>query len=616
MERINGQRPQEKTLAIQLLSWLAFAKKPLKVEELQEALTVEIGLNHLDQTNTPDMERTVSLCAGLVKLNDTEKVFELIHYTTQEFLTRDDSKVEAPLPNAQNYITGTCVTYLMYTQFGAGPCAEREELEKRLKTNIFYNYAASHWGDHARDLPALTQTVLDFLGCLPQVAASSQVLVHTGPFGEWISERSWTSNFHLVAYFGISKAAEFLLETNPAGVNSRDKLGWTPLFVAALRGHAPLVQLLSATSLVDVNLPDNEGCTPLTAAVLAGHEEVVRILLRNQRVDVNLADPYSFGGPLTCAVRDGNEKLVGLLLEAKKIDPNHESHGGFTPLMLAIERGHTAVVELLLAHKNVRINPESHGKYSPLMLAIEGEHSRELELLLAEDRLDVNPKNHLGQTPLMWYAERGLTEVMELILAKGGVELNTRNGQGQTSLIVAASAGHVAAVELLLRTNGIQKDLGCNTGRTALSWAAEKGHREVVRIFLKDGEMNVNSQDRDGRVPLLWVAKARQETIARMRSMHGMDIDIEKYFSTNPPLIFSDRIPQAHSVPSDDRKSTEQEEQTGLIPPWLRDLKSHLERLEEIFQSLVKHGADLYIADNVGQTPLSFLEEGEVLVTT
>jgi hypothetical protein len=43
-----------------------------------------------------------------------------------------------------------CVTYLSFDAFETGFCQTDEEFEARLQLNALYDYAARHWGHHAR----------------------------------------------------------------------------------------------------------------------------------------------------------------------------------------------------------------------------------------------------------------------------------------------------------------------------------------------------------------------------------------------------------------------------------------------------------------------------------
>lgn len=69
MERIKAQGRDSQELAEQALSWIICALRPLSTLELQHALAVEIGESELDEENIPDIDKVVSVCAGLVTID-------------------------------------------------------------------------------------------------------------------------------------------------------------------------------------------------------------------------------------------------------------------------------------------------------------------------------------------------------------------------------------------------------------------------------------------------------------------------------------------------------------------------------------------------------------------
>ncbi len=71
LERVNSQSKHDKELAYHIFGWIAFAKQPLTVLELQHALAVEPGMTTLDPDNLCDEDLLESVCAGLVIINQT-----------------------------------------------------------------------------------------------------------------------------------------------------------------------------------------------------------------------------------------------------------------------------------------------------------------------------------------------------------------------------------------------------------------------------------------------------------------------------------------------------------------------------------------------------------------
>ncbi|KAH6693786.1 hypothetical protein F5X68DRAFT_258632 [Plectosphaerella plurivora] len=94
MERIAGQLEDQEDLAKQVLMWITCAVRPLTTIELQEALAVELGEPELDPDNVPEIEDILSVCAGLVTVDDESDIIRLVHYTTQEYFSRtSDPKI-------------------------------------------------------------------------------------------------------------------------------------------------------------------------------------------------------------------------------------------------------------------------------------------------------------------------------------------------------------------------------------------------------------------------------------------------------------------------------------------------------------------------------------------
>ena len=141
MERIEGQIIDSRELAKQVLSWITCARRPLTSLELQYALAVEVGEPELDEENLPEIEDMVSVCAGLVTVDEGD-IIRLAHYTMQDYFERTQISW---FPNAQTDIAMTCVTYLSFDVFAAGFCPTDEEFEARLRLYPLYDYAAQNW---------------------------------------------------------------------------------------------------------------------------------------------------------------------------------------------------------------------------------------------------------------------------------------------------------------------------------------------------------------------------------------------------------------------------------------------------------------------------------------
>jgi hypothetical protein len=165
MERIEGQLADQVELAKQVLLWITCGKRPLTTSELEHALAVEVGERELDEQNLPHIDDMVSVCTGLVTVDEESHIIRLVHYTTQKYLEThmfqlmpgDDPTISGTRGNnvdmadAHKTITLTCVTYLSFNVFKSGMCLTDDEFEEQLRLNPLYDYAARNWGHHARE---------------------------------------------------------------------------------------------------------------------------------------------------------------------------------------------------------------------------------------------------------------------------------------------------------------------------------------------------------------------------------------------------------------------------------------------------------------------------------
>ncbi|KAF1955604.1 hypothetical protein CC80DRAFT_549295 [Byssothecium circinans] len=159
LQRIEGQLSGRRERAKKVLSWITFAKRPLTTTELCCALAVEPMEVELDSDNIADIEDLVSVCAGLVSVDQESAIIRLVHYTAQEYFERISDKWA---PRAELHIATACLTYLSFAAFRSGSCSTDEEYEERLGQHVFLNYAARHWGNHARTV----ETEVSDLACM------------------------------------------------------------------------------------------------------------------------------------------------------------------------------------------------------------------------------------------------------------------------------------------------------------------------------------------------------------------------------------------------------------------------------------------------------------------
>lgn len=117
MDRINHQNEDDKHLARMVLIWVSKAKRPLSVAELREALAIEPDATALDADNLLDIDIILSVCAGLVIVDEAMSVVRLIHYTAQNYF---DGLQTTQFLEAHTQIASSCLQYLSFSEF-SGP---------------------------------------------------------------------------------------------------------------------------------------------------------------------------------------------------------------------------------------------------------------------------------------------------------------------------------------------------------------------------------------------------------------------------------------------------------------------------------------------------------------
>ncbi|RFU24977.1 hypothetical protein B7463_g11364, partial [Scytalidium lignicola] len=400
MKKINNQKKGLKDLAMKVLSWVTFAKRPLTTSELQHALATKAGKLEFDHGDLPHIRDMVSVCLGLVTIDEVSNIIRLVHYTTQEYLKQREKEW---LPDTETEITRICATYLSFDVFETEFCETFGEYRWLLLSYPFYDYAANHWGHHARAISTTCLEVLQFLKSDVKAEVASQPLRLENLYLECSNGiPRQVTGLHLAAYFGVNNVVDALLGANagPVATNVKDSKGGTLLSYAVSRGHKIVTGSLLEKG-ADPKSQDQFGHTPLLHAAGEGHEGIVRLLLEK---DAELESRDCTGQtPLSFAAYRGHEGIVRLLLE-NGADPNSQDQCGETSLLYAACRGHEGLVRLLL-----------------------------------ENGADLKSQDCTGQTPLSFAAREGHEGVVRLLLENGadskglnGETVEQRTTKGET----------------------------------------------------------------------------------------------------------------------------------------------------------------------------------------
>jgi hypothetical protein len=155
MQRIGARGPDTRDFAYRILLWVFNAKRPMKMDELCELLSIKPGDKEICEKWCPKEDRVIDVCESLIVYDKSNGTARFTHYTVNEFLREQGQNY---LPDV-SYITDICITYLQFDVFSGNVVQTPEKYKARW-------YVAQSWGFHLRqtELAEVSQeTVLDLL---------------------------------------------------------------------------------------------------------------------------------------------------------------------------------------------------------------------------------------------------------------------------------------------------------------------------------------------------------------------------------------------------------------------------------------------------------------------
>jgi ankyrin repeat protein len=447
--------------ALKFFEWIAFAIRPLSLDELRIAMAIEPDSQYRSiqeykegkmlTGSNDDLERRVKfLSRGLAEVRQHKdvRIIQFIHQSVNDFLVSDgltilvadQQLIDLAIGSAHYRLSRSCIRVIEMEEFSQ----EQDKKKEKIENTPFLRYATQFWLLHAERSQArgiLLTDLLRYLHGSPDSLIRTWVRVyHTLDRHSRDCPPGKITLLHVVSARALIGPLEDVLgnlrsdnNDNEVDVNARDGMGQTSLMLAARRGNLEVVERLLAAQ-ADVNAAaaptaptaplGYKGRTALQAAAGGGHLEVVERLLAAQ-ADVNAAASLSYRGR--------------------------------TALQAAAGGGHLEVVERLLAAQ-----------------------------------ADVNAAAAAGlkgRTALQAAAGGGHLEVVErLLAAQADVNAAAARFEGRTALQAAAGEGHLEVVERLLAA---QADVNAAAagfeGRTALQAATERGHLEVIKRLRQAG---------------------------------------------------------------------------------------------------------------------------------
>lgn len=383
--------------AISILKWLAFAVRPLSVDEIAEVVAIDVkGKPLFDREEAlEDPMDILSICSSLVTItedetDETSGSVVLAHYSVKEYLV-SDRIWRSPVAcygireiECQDFIAKSCLGYLL--QFRESESVDRHTVKEY---KLAY-YCAKYWMKHAQGTREQTE------GFVP---AALELLSHREAYMNW-----------LLIYDPDNPWLFF---------KDKTRIGSTipPLYYVSINGLGKIVEHLLCKG-VDVNAQGGRHGNAIQAASLGGHEQVVKLLLKNG-ADVN-AQGGNYGSALEAASWKGYKAVVKLLLdEGAEVNAQGGDYGN--ALHAASWRGHEQVIELLLSH-GAHVNAQFKDYGTALYTASRKGYEAVVKLLL-DNGADPNAQGGYYGNALEAALSEGHEAVVKLLVAKGAKSL-------------------------------------------------------------------------------------------------------------------------------------------------------------------------------------------------
>ncbi|EON66215.1 hypothetical protein W97_05608 [Coniosporium apollinis CBS 100218] len=534
MRRITNQEPEHRAIALKALAWVSYAFRSLSLRELQHALAIEPGVAELDEELMIEGNNLISLCAGLIVIDQDTSVVNLVHYTTKNYF--EDIRLTT-FPGFHATITMSCATYLNLDVL------KDASIWKIVRWYPLACYAAQHMAEHARQNPedALEPPILDIICQLlsrpdkrrPLLALLDGLdLINAGFYSSFnpalhtqddLGIREGTSTFSHDDTISESRPASIRTHSAPADLSSSETDATdteddlpssqdtavrtsgspevTALHLAASMGLAKVASMLLKSS-PDVDALDENGNTALAVAMERGFAKAVEFLIESGAC-VDLADGHGRGVLLLAAERDWT-RVAELIVQrgrATVAEDARGDHRGSVQAFIAAYYGKAADLKRSLDQKDVDLGGEKlEAGEMALFIAVERGHT-DLVSILINAGVNVNAKDSTGQTSLHRATRRGNESIMQTLL-QHGIDIEQKNDDGRTAWSANAQTCNEHILGILLKAGADPNTRG-QQGVHEIYHAAARGDANYVRFLLKSGT-NPSITTDFGWAPLHW----------------------------------------------------------------------------------------------------------------
>ncbi|KAH6908099.1 hypothetical protein BKA70DRAFT_1149960 [Coprinopsis sp. MPI-PUGE-AT-0042] len=368
LERIIAQPGTKPQLARQILTWLAYARRGLSVDDIRYALAIPLtnplppNEDIVDPLLLVDEHVLLSVCCGLVIVDKPAygtPSLRLIHFTAVDFLKTIISSAEAHLVLAL-----TCIRRIISVDTSRS--AEPFPISKYQRYPLLH-YAVDLWGEHGSHCVGPDgSTMRRFLREVAHIFARRCWIpsAYSQPIFPWTALCTviWRIPAVLAPLLAMNDPCVTQVVADQANSSTPDFLdSSTPLTLAVKGPDTQVLPVLLALPNINVKAFTHRG-TALMIAAEMGKVEAMKVLLDDPRVDVNIhqrvTEISTWRGmtALMLAAKNHKVETAELLLSFPATKADLATEDGTTALMLAASKGCEGITRLLLCHTDVDVN--------------------------------------------------------------------------------------------------------------------------------------------------------------------------------------------------------------------------------------------------------------------
>lgn len=575
-------------LVQKLFKWIACARRPLKVDEITEAVAFEPSEKFLDVTKIPDEVLLFESCKGLVVRDPRDRTVRFAHHTVQQHLLSDVSDRSADFfcfrfHEADAWVGTLCVSYLCFSDFetqvtklppkrkferegllesegplgipsilglhksllqipyrllGGKPAMKAPEIDYTNHVTVPGNPIANASVD-IKDKYKLLDYVINHwephtrhsLKTESEKAIQDLAMYKTLPF----KFRPWGENEHFGPY-GCSSCTK----------SSNAHLKTMQLPHISLFNYATQVGNMVLLRPLFAHYHGHEGFETFLLACRYGQTEVVKYFMEHITYDI------SERRVVETAAKYGHLSTLTYFLDSL-ILRQHRAIYLSQAVYLAAEGGHDTVVKTLCDRGFSIYERDKSTGWDALEVAVYNGHDAVVRILLMAGLIEKNPWEDEPQEPDQWYL-KGLTKPLHLAVKNGHsaivrtlFELSTldqtqKDQDGEIPLHKAAKTGNSAIVDALLENcGGVDKkallEMRTNIGEMASSLAASNGHVDVLEVLRRHGfSINHSSNWQYNMTEIELAALNGHDTAVRWLLHHGAGVNEFTSFTGFGPL--------------------------------------------------------------------------------